>query len=220
MVTNQKRMKFSLLYKELYLYQLLICFVVLAEGIFGIWFYDREECQRLATLLNVWVLYEKLLRWRALRKPECSDLVSRPLIDPNFGEAQALKQDTRAQSCIRLRGNKDINVNYYFGCSPRVACPPSLAHMYLFHLLSSYFALNYFTESTRWRKGVAINKFEPAISQMTNTFWTEFVGVNVFFVCFFICWNRYASDCVVLWTHLENLKTMWLQVFTQVYHSL
>ena len=53
MVTNQKRMKFNLLYKELYLYQLLIFFAVLAEGIFGIWFYDKEECQRLATLLNV-----------------------------------------------------------------------------------------------------------------------------------------------------------------------
>ena len=53
MVANQKRMKFSLLYKELYLYQLLLCFVVLVEGIFGIWFYDREECQRLATLLNM-----------------------------------------------------------------------------------------------------------------------------------------------------------------------
>ena len=54
MMTNQKCIEFSLLYKELYLYQLLIiCFVVLAEGIYGIWFYDTEECQRLATLLNM-----------------------------------------------------------------------------------------------------------------------------------------------------------------------
>lgn len=155
MMTNQKCIEFSLLYKELYLYQLLIiCFVVLAEGIYGIWFYDTEECQRLATLLNVWVLNEKLLRWWALRKPECSDLVSRPLIDPNFGEAQTIKQDTCAQSCIRLRRNKEINVNYCFRCSPHIACPPSLTqHMYLFHLSSSYFSLNLLLRIYQVKKG-------------------------------------------------------------------
>ena len=86
---------------------------------------------------------------------------ARRAIAPNFGERQMIKQGACMQAHIRLRGNKEINIkNYcYIGCSPRVACPPSLAQcMYLFHLLSSYFAWNFrnYRESTMGRKGIAI----------------------------------------------------------------